>query len=76
MAFEAAPRRDVTNIRNWLTRNACIARKETAYLEHGEDLISINVPEDSAMTRLEGLVEDIRVYYFEHFRTVRPQSHY
>ncbi|KAM4057150.1 hypothetical protein HRG_014836 [Hirsutella rhossiliensis] len=67
IGFEAASRRDITNLRNWVDGNGCIAREETAYLAQTEDLLSVAVTDDSAMTWIGALVEDGRVYFREHF---------
>ncbi|KAK8924378.1 hypothetical protein VCV18_004798 [Metarhizium anisopliae] len=48
MTFEAAPHRAVTNLRNWVHGNGCVARAETAYLEQGEDLVSVTTQQDNA----------------------------
>ncbi|KAJ0130257.1 hypothetical protein HZ326_16466 [Fusarium oxysporum f. sp. albedinis] len=69
MTFEAAPHRAVTNLRNWVHGNGCLARAETAYLEQGEDLVSVTTQEDNAMSWLEALVEHAYVKFGAHFQT-------
>ncbi|KAK3366616.1 hypothetical protein B0T24DRAFT_534247, partial [Lasiosphaeria ovina] len=71
MSFEAALHRAVLNVQNWLSRSACMARKVTAYLYCGEDLLSTSTPENSFIAWLEELAEDSRVCLYERFRKVR-----
>jgi hypothetical protein len=42
---------------NWIGGNASIARQETAYLTHPPDLINLADRSDSAITRIEWLIE-------------------
>lgn len=60
-AFDPAPRRAAANLRNWVDGNASIARAESAYLEHGRDLVSVGEVDDNAAAWLEALVEDVCV---------------
>lgn len=69
MTFEAAPHRAVTNLRNWVHGNGCVARAETAYLEQGEDLVSVTTQQDNATCWLEALVEHACVKFGVHFQT-------
>lgn len=71
LGFEAAPRRDVSNIQNWITRYACIARKETTYLDLRDDLLGLGTSEDSVMTWLEELIEGCLITLYERFYKVR-----
>jgi hypothetical protein len=57
LGYEPPKPRDVLNLQNWINGNGCIAREETAYLDHSKDLLSISFREDSAVTWLEALVE-------------------
>ncbi|KAI1504694.1 hypothetical protein F5X99DRAFT_370710 [Biscogniauxia marginata] len=67
LSFETATNRDVANLQNWIDGNGCIAREETAYLEQGEDLLTVASPNDSAIIWLGLLVEKGRVYLRERF---------
>ncbi|KAI1127945.1 hypothetical protein F5Y10DRAFT_292493 [Nemania abortiva] len=49
--------RDVESLQNWLHNTGCLAREETAYLTHHEELVSLAPPGDNAMVRLEAWVE-------------------
>jgi hypothetical protein len=40
-----------------------VARAETAYLEHGEDLVSLATPDDNIVTWLETLAEYATLYF-------------
>lgn len=48
----------MNSLQNWLAGTACIARKETQYLDHENDLLTLASPEDSTLTGLEDWVED------------------
>jgi hypothetical protein len=77
LSFEAAPRRAVSNLQNWVDGNGCIARDETAYLGRGSDLLSVATSDDNIIRWLEALIEDSRVYLRERFGRVtspRPIS--
>lgn len=54
---EAARPRDVSSLQNWVNGNGCIAREETAYLEHSKELLSVASADDTVMTWLETFVE-------------------
>lgn len=45
-------------LRNWIQGNRCIARNETEYLQHEDDLIALSSREDGTMTFLVEWVED------------------
>ncbi|KAI1074283.1 hypothetical protein F5B20DRAFT_574195 [Whalleya microplaca] len=57
-SLEPARARSISNLQNWIDGTGCIAREETAYLGHSEELISIANSDDSAMVWLETLIED------------------
>ncbi|KAF3064949.1 hypothetical protein GL218_02145 [Daldinia childiae] len=59
--FESAPQRAISNLRNWISGTGCVARNETAYLEHDEDLVSLATSEDFLVTWLEAQTGNIRV---------------
>ncbi|KAH6603226.1 hypothetical protein Trco_008001, partial [Trichoderma cornu-damae] len=67
LGFEAASRRPVSNLRNWLDGKACVARAETAYLEVEEDLVSISPSQDNIVTWLENLAERARISLTKRF---------
>lgn len=50
--------RDNDSLLNWTDGTASIARQETAYLTHTPDLINLADRCDSAITRIEWLIED------------------
>lgn len=61
LRYDTASTRDVTNLKNWVEQSACIARTETAYMEHGHDLVSILPLEDSLVVGLEVLIEEMHI---------------
>ncbi|KAM0461566.1 hypothetical protein ACHAPV_004272 [Trichoderma viride] len=63
LSFSTAPARPVSTLWNWVEGTGCMARAETAYLEHGEDLISLATPEDNIVTWLETLAEYVSLYF-------------
>jgi hypothetical protein len=70
LAFNAAKTRDVLSLQNWVNGNASLARAETAYLLHGEDLLSVAQQDDGAITQLEVLIEDNLIRFFRRFSKV------
>lgn len=58
MGYSAAQGRDVQSLRNWREGNGCMARKETTYLAHQKELVSLVPAGDNAVTQLEAWVED------------------
>lgn len=60
--FDATKPCHVNSIRNWFTGNACIARPETKFLDHDDDLLTISPPEDGTLSSLENWVEDALIY--------------
>ncbi|KAG7008743.1 hypothetical protein G7Y79_00004g013270 [Physcia stellaris] len=52
-----ASRKDITNLQNWVENTSNIARDETAYLSHSEDLMTLHCPPDDTMARLTPLIE-------------------
>ena len=70
LSLDVAKSRNVLSLQNWVSSNACLAREETAYLNRGADLVSLAPPEDGAMARLQGWVEDTLIIFCKRFRTV------
>ncbi|KAL2820069.1 hypothetical protein BJX63DRAFT_337402 [Aspergillus granulosus] len=68
-ALKAATSGDVRSLQNWLDGNGCLAREESAYLEHRRDLVTLASPgDDDATTRLETWVEDKLIRFYRGFR--------
>jgi hypothetical protein len=63
LGYEIAKPRDVLSLQNWVSGTACLARDETAYLTHCEDLISVASSGDGMAEQLENWVEDILVRF-------------
>lgn len=63
LSLSTAPARPVSTLWNWVDGTGCVARAETAYLEHGEDLVSLATPEDNIVTWLETLTEYVSLYF-------------
>ncbi|KAL6798173.1 hypothetical protein J3E68DRAFT_399171 [Trichoderma sp. SZMC 28012] len=62
-----APARPVSNLRNWVEGKGSIARVETAFLEHREDILTLAEPEDNIISWLETLAEYIAFYFNKWF---------
>ena len=58
------------SLQNWLSGTGCLAREETAYLEHRE-LVSLAPAGDGAMVQLEAWVETQLIRFYSGFRKVR-----
>ena len=57
-------------MQNWVNGIACLARAETAYLLHSEDLLNVAQSDDGATIQLKIWVEDNLIRFFERFSTV------
>lgn len=57
-------------MQNWVDGNGCIAREETDYLACRKDLLSVTVPDDSALTWLETSVENSLIRFSKWFGRV------
>ncbi|KAI0549743.1 hypothetical protein F4679DRAFT_584206 [Xylaria curta] len=73
-SFDAAPSRTISNLQNWVDGTGCIARNETAYLEHAEDLFSLATSEDRLVTWLEARTEDFCVFCWNLFPRTKAAS--
>ncbi|ODM21461.1 hypothetical protein SI65_02305 [Aspergillus cristatus] len=62
-----AQRRDVEGLRKWVDGNGCIAREESRYLGHGEDLFTFSSEDKDPLSRLERSVEDALVPFFRSY---------
>ncbi|RDA84140.1 hypothetical protein CP532_0115, partial [Ophiocordyceps camponoti-leonardi (nom. inval.)] len=71
LSFPPAHQRDVESLQNWLSGTGCVARDETAYLSHNEELMSLAPEDDSALLGIETWVEDKLIRFFRGFRNVR-----
>ncbi|KAI2616350.1 hypothetical protein GGR54DRAFT_631828 [Hypoxylon sp. NC1633] len=58
LGLEDARPRNVSNLRNWVNGNGCVARAETAYLAQRGELVSVAGTDDTIISWLEALVED------------------
>jgi hypothetical protein len=56
LLFESPLPLHVSSIENWLEGNGCIARDETKFLDHEDDLLTIAPVEDGVLRWLELLV--------------------
>lgn len=68
LTYMPASSRDVLSLQNWVNGNACLARDETAYLTHCNELISVTSSGDGTPKRLEAWIEDKLVYLRRVFR--------
>ena len=71
LGYESANTRDVQNLQNWVDGKGCIAREETAYLQSNEELLTLRCSYDSAVIRLETIVEDSIIRLHSCFGRVR-----
>ena len=69
-SLETANRRDVSSLQRWVDGNACLAREETAFLGHYEDICAMAPPKDHSITRAEAWVEDSLIRFYQWFRKV------
>lgn len=76
LSYSTAPARPVSTLWNWVDGTGCVARAETAYLEHGEDLVSLATPEDNIVTWLETLAEYASLYFHKRPETSRGPDVY
>lgn len=74
LAFGRSEGRDVESLQNWLDGNGCLAREETAYLTHRQELVSLAPAADSAVLQLEAWVEDKLIRFYSGFRSVSEDS--
>ena len=70
LGLEAASSRDVVSLQNWVDGNACLARQETDYLAHYEDLFAVASFEDRSVSSMEVWVEDVLTYFHQRLRRV------
>ncbi|KAI1767537.1 hypothetical protein GGR53DRAFT_98167 [Hypoxylon sp. FL1150] len=61
-SLELATKRNSKNLRNWIDGDKNVAREEAAFLSCSEDLVSVANTDDTVMTWLELLIEDIIFY--------------
>lgn len=60
LGLESAELRDITNLKNWLKENGCIAPDETEYLNRRSDLAALGTfTIDRAVNRFQGRIEDL-----------------
>ena len=71
MSFSPAQSKDVESLKNWLDGTGCVAREETAYLQHSRELIDLAPVADNAIMQLETWVEERLIRYYRGFRSVR-----
>jgi hypothetical protein len=70
LSYGAAKSRHVLSLQNWVDNNACIARAETAYLTHCNELLSVAPLHDGATEQLEAWIADRLVQFCKNFRKV------
>jgi hypothetical protein len=66
--------RDVQSLLNWSRGTSSIARQETTFLSQGFDLASLTSRSDSAISRIESIVEDCTFWIETRLRKVSPTS--
>lgn len=73
LALSTAPVGPVSNLRNWVESKGSIARAETAYLDHRQDILTLAAPEDSIISLLEALVEYLALCFNTWFAKAKPE---
>ncbi|KAF8243889.1 hypothetical protein K440DRAFT_667571, partial [Wilcoxina mikolae CBS 423.85] len=73
MGFEKPKPRDVTSLRNWIDGNASIARKETQFLSHSQDLMGCLGTQDAGVEFIEPLIEDFMIGFNRFLGRKPPQ---
>ncbi|KAL9609814.1 MAG: hypothetical protein Q9167_005441 [Letrouitia subvulpina] len=68
LKFGAPKQRDVLSLQNWIAGNACISRKETAYLAHFSDLLCVGTISKDAIRRVEEWIEAGLIRFYQPFR--------
>ncbi|KAH7230719.1 hypothetical protein B0J15DRAFT_506240 [Fusarium solani] len=58
LAYERPHEKYTSSLQHWLAGNACIARKETAFLKNDDDLLTLSSMEDGVVKWLERTVCD------------------
>ncbi|CAG8953484.1 hypothetical protein HYFRA_00010234 [Hymenoscyphus fraxineus] len=58
LAYPASTERDINSLSNWVEGTSCLARQDSSYLDHKDDLMNLTGPVDNAITRTESVVED------------------
>ena len=58
LSHSAASKRDVESLQNWVKGTSSLARDETIFLSHQNDLIKLVEPTDEAISSLEPVIED------------------
>jgi hypothetical protein len=75
LSYESPQSRDVASLENWITRTACLARDETAYLSKTQDLLSVTSLLDDSIVVLEQYCENVVIAIFKWLRRVRKDMH-
>jgi hypothetical protein len=71
LSLPSASKRDIQSLKNWTEGTSSIARKETDYLNHHDDLLNLGDISDNAITSIETLVEDLTILLGTLCRRVR-----
>ncbi|KAI4860962.1 hypothetical protein F4820DRAFT_452427 [Hypoxylon rubiginosum] len=74
LSLEPAKPRNTTSLRNWIDGNGNIAREEAAFLSCSEDLASVTDTDDTVMTWLELLIEDMIFFIRKRFGENRDHN--
>jgi hypothetical protein len=75
LSYKSPQSRDVASLENWITRTACLARDETAYLDKTHDLLSVTSPVDDTLVVLEQYCENVVIAIFKWLKRVRKNMH-
>lgn len=72
MRLPNAHARDVESIQNWIGGTGCIARAESDFLQHPDDLANLTGTLDNAVTYIEILIANIACGLSRYIREVAP----
>ncbi|KAK5651860.1 hypothetical protein OQA88_11629 [Cercophora sp. LCS_1] len=62
LGFESPEPQHVLSLRNWLEGNGCIAREESRFLEHSDDLFTLSRSNDGVVSWLERIVSKLLAF--------------
>lgn len=71
LGFEPPCVRYIESLQNWVNGTGCLAREETAYLSHCQDLACLAPTTDSAIFQLQNWIEDRPIALWLGFYKVR-----
>ena len=71
LSLEPAKSRDMQSLQNWIDGTGCLARAETAYNAHHEDLVNLTPSHDQSITYLDSFLGDALVRLYRRLSKVK-----